>query len=134
MTIDKSLRFCDSQALSAASGTASTDTLDFGADRDFTALGRPLYIVVVIQASGGTSPTLQVVVQTDDNSSFSSPTALYTGPAVPQTQRTQIIPFPHENERHMRLTFTQGGTSPTATVSAFVTDDPQAWVATPDGI
>jgi hypothetical protein len=134
MLIDKLLRFSTSQALSGASGTASTDILDLGADRDFTALGRPLYVVVVVEASGGTSPTLQVILQTDDNSSFSSATALYTGPATSQAARTQIIPFPHENERYLRLAYTQGGTSPTATVSAFITDAPQAWVATADGI
>ena len=135
MYIDKNLRFSSSQALSGASGTASTDLLDLGADRDLTALGRPLYVVVVVEASGGTSPTLQVILQTDDNSSFSSATAIYTGPALAQaTNRAQIIPMPHENERYLRLTYTQGGTSPTATVSAFITDSPQAWQATTDGI
>ena len=135
MLIDKSLRFSASQSLSGASGTASTDVLDLGADRDLTALGRPLYVVVVVEASGGTSPTLAVVLQTDDNSSFSSATAIYTGPALSQsTSKTQIIPFPHTNERYLRLSYTQAGTSPTATVSAFITDMPQAWQATADGI
>lgn len=135
MLIDKLLRFSASQSLSSASGTASTDTLDIGADNDFTALGEPLYVVVVCEASGGTSPTLQVAIQTDDNSSFSSPTAIFTGPALAQaTNRVQIIPFPHTNERHIRLTYTQGGTSPTATVSAFITNQPQAWAALADGI
>lgn len=135
MLIDKLLRFSASQSLAGASGTASTDILDLGADRDMTALGRPLYVVVVLEASGGTSPTLQVIVQTDDNSGFSSAVALHTGPALAQaSNRVQIIPIPHTNERYLRLTYTQGGGSPTATVSAFITDSPQAWVATADGI
>ena len=135
MLIDKLLRFSASQSLAGASGTASTDILDLGADRDMTALGRPLYVVVVLEASGGTSPTLQVIVQTDDNSGFSSAVALHTGPALAQaSNRVQIIPIPHTNERYLRLTYTQDGTSPTATVSAFITDSPQAWVATADGI
>lgn len=135
MLIDKLLRFSASQSLSGASGTASTDILDLGADRDITALGRPLYVVVVVEASGGTSPTLAVAVQTDDNSSFSSATAVLTGPALAQaTNRVQIIPFPHTNERYARLTYTQAGTSPTATVSAFITDSPDSWVALADGI
>lgn len=135
MLIDKLLRFSASQSLAGASGTASTDILDLGADRDMTALGRPLYVAVVLEASGGTSPTLQVIVQTDDNSGFSSAVALHTGPALAQaSNRVQIIPIPHTNERYLRLTYTQGGTSPTATVSAFITDAPQAWVATADGI
>lgn len=134
MLIDKNLRFSASQALSAASGTASTDLLDLGADRDLTALGRQLYVVVVFEASGGTNPTMQVVLQTDDNSSFSSATAIYTGPALLQSLGAQIIPMPHTNERYLRLTYTQGGTSPTATVSAFITDSPQAWAALADGI
>ena len=135
MLIDKLLRFSASQSLASASGTASTDILDLGADRDMTALGRPLYVAVVLEASGGTSPTLQVIVQTDDNSGFSSAVALHTGPALAQaSNRVQIIPIPHTNERYLRLTYTQGGASPTATVSAFITDSPQAWVATADGI
>jgi hypothetical protein len=135
MYIDKSLRFSASQSLSAASGAASTDILDIGLDSDYTALGTPLYAVVVIEASGGTSPTLQVVIQTDDNASFSSATSLVTTAALLQaSNRVRIIPFPHTNERYIRLTYTQGGTSPTATVSAFLTTDPQAWQATPDGI
>ena len=140
MLIDKLLRFSASQSLASASGTASTDILDLGADhlgadRDMTALGRPLYVAVVLEASGGTSPTLQVIVQTDDNSGFSSAVALHTGPALAQaSNRVQIIPIPHTNERYLRLTYTQDGTSPTATVSAFITDSPQAWVATADGI
>ena len=135
MLIDKLLRFSASQSLAGASGTASTDILDLGADRDMTALGRPLYVAVVLEASGGTSPTLQVIVQTDDNSGFSSAVALHTGPALAQaSNRVQIIPIPHTNERYLRLTYTQGGTSPTATVSAFITDSPQAWVATAAGI
>jgi hypothetical protein len=135
MYIDKSLRFSASQSLAAAAGTASTDLLDVGAGVVFTALGKPLYVVVVAEASGGTAPTLQVVIQTDDNAAFTTPTAIYTGPALAQaTNRTQIIPFPNTNERYLRLTYTQTGTAPTATVSAFITDSPQAWVATPDGI
>ena len=135
MLIDKLLRFSASQSLASASGTASTDILDLGADRDMTALGRPLYVAVVLEASGGTSPTLQVIVQTDDDSGFSSAVALHTGPALAQaSNRVQIIPIPHTNERYLRLTYTQDGTSPTATVSAFITDSPQAWVATADGI
>ncbi|MBP6464966.1 MAG: hypothetical protein KA324_13620 [Rubrivivax sp.] len=135
MLIDKLLRFSASQSLASASGTASTDILDLGADRDMTALGRPLYVAVVLEASGGTSPTLQVIVQADDNSGFSSAVALHTGPALAQaSNRVQIIPIPHTNERYLRLTYTQGGGSPTATVSAFITDSPQAWVATADGI
>ncbi len=135
MLIDKLLRFSASQSLASASGTASTDILDLGADRDMTALGRPLYVAVVLEASGGTSPTLQVIVQTDDDSGFSSAVALHTGPALAQaSNRVQIIPIPHTNERYLRLTYTQDGTSPTATVSAFITDSAQAWVATADGI
>ena len=78
---------------------------------------------------------LQVIVQTDDDSGFSSAVALHPGPALAQaSNRVQIIPIPHTNERYLRLTYTQGGTSPTATVSAYITDSPQAWVAPADGI
>lgn len=134
MIIDKLLRFSASQALTAASGTASTDVLDLGASGAISQLGRPMYVVVVVEASGGTSPTLAVAVQTDDNSGFSSALVAATFPATAQTTRTQVLPLPDITERYVRLTYTQAGTSPTATVSAFLTDSPQAWAAKPDGI
>lgn len=135
MYIDKNLRFSASQALAGASATASTDILDLGADRDITALGAPMYVVVVLEASGGTSPTLAFNLQTDDNSSFSSAINIAAYPATAQAAgQTIIIPFPHTNERYLRLSYTQAGTSPTATVSAFITSSVQAWTALPDGL
>lgn len=135
MITDKLLTFCAGQSLSGASATASTDILDLGADRDFTALGQPLYVVVVLTASGGTSPTLAFNLQTDDNSSFSSAVNIAAYPATAQAVgQTIVMPFPHTNERYLRLSFTQAGTSPTATVSAYVTSNPQTWTALPDAL
>lgn len=135
MYIDKLLRFSASQALTAASGTASTDVLDLANVRPISSASQDLFVVVTVEASGGTSPTLQVVVQADDSAAFSSAVAIYTGPALAQAaNRVQIIPLPNTAERFMRLTYTQGGTSPTATVSAFITDRPQDWRAVADGI
>lgn len=135
MIIDKLLRFSASQAITGTSAVVSTDLLDLGADRDFTALGRPLYLVVVVEASGGTSPTLAIDLQTDDNASFSSPAVIASRAALAAAARQVIIiPFPHTNERYLRLSYTQGGTSPTATLSAFITDAPDSWVALADQI
>lgn len=135
MYIDKLLRFSASQALAGASGTASTDVLDLANARPISSASDQLFVVVVLEASGGTSPTLQVVVQADDSAAFSSAVAIHTGPALAQaTNRAQIIPLPETAERFIRLAYTQGGTSPTATVSAFITDKPQAWRALADGI
>ena len=133
MLIDKLLRFSASQALAGASATASTDVLDLGADRDFTALGRPLYLVVVVEASGGTSPTLAYTLQTG---STATPTTVIASEAAlaQAVGQVRITPLPHTNERYLRLSFTQAGTSPTATVSAFITDAPQAWTALADAI
>lgn len=135
MIIDKLLTFSDSQAITGTSAVISTDVLDLGADRDFTALGRPLYVVVVVRASGGTAPTLAIDLQTDDNVGFSSPAVIASQAATPAAIRqVRILPFPHTNERFLRLSYLQGGTSPTATLQAFITDSPDSWVALADQI
>ena len=43
--------------------------------------------------------------------------------------------MPWQNERYLRLNYTLGGTTPTATVDAFLTNqDPASWLAYPDAI
>lgn len=123
MTIlDKLARFSASQALSGASGVPSSDALDLGGTQYFPQVF-PVYAVVQIEASGGTSPTLQVTVQTDDTAAFSSPVSC-SGPALAQaSNRMQVLPVANL-KRYVRLVYTQGGTSPTATVSAWLTDKP----------
>lgn len=130
MILDRQLALSDGQALSGAGAAASTDTIDFGAVRQI-GVGEQLYVVLNVPvAAGGTTPTLAVALQTDDNSAFSSAATLYTSPtyaAAALTAGTQYVyPIPVSGmERHFRLNYTLGGTSPTITVDAHIVTSAQ---------
>ena len=137
MIFDKTLQFSTDQALTATA--ASTDHLDLGSDRD-VGPGTPLWLVVVSKvAPGGTSPTIAISVETDDNSSFSSAATPLAGPTIAGASFgvgvMAVIPWPFTNERYNRVKYTLGGTSPTFTVDAFLTNQPPPnWSAYPDAI
>lgn len=134
MILDANLQFSDAQALTATA--ASTNSIDLKQDRD-VGVGKPLWLVIQSQAApGGTSPTIAISLETDDNSSFSSAVVAATSPALTAAEFASgtiyAMPWPRENERHNRLKYTLGGTLPTFTVSAFLTSEPPpAWRALP---
>jgi hypothetical protein len=118
--LDKNLQFSDSQALTATA--VSTNIYDATTDRDLGP-GEPMAMVVYAETVlGGTTPTLAVSIQTDDNSGFSSAATLVTSETFTELTVGQIIviPLTMDNERYLRLNYTLGGTSPTATVSAYL--------------
>jgi hypothetical protein len=125
MWIDSSLEFSDAQAIIA--DAASTDHVNLGSDRN-VGPGAPLYVVVQVDvAVAGTSPTYDITLQTDDNSAFSSATTIASF-----TQITDVngvagarfwIAVPSENEQFLRLFYTDGGTGPTGTFSAWLTNE-----------
>lgn len=134
MYVDKELELSDAQALSASG--ASTNSIDVGADVD-AGIGEAMYLVVQHRAAmGGTSPTFQVGLQTDDNDSFSSPTTVLLSPAeaAPAAGKQTVIPLPPGLQRYVRAYYTLGGTTPTANVDAFIAKDVQAWVSAPDAL
>lgn len=125
MIIDAQHLFSDAQALTATA--VSTNLLDLKADRNI-GLGEPVAVVVDVDvALDGTTgdETYTVTVQADDNSSFSSATTV-TGP-VTMTRGAAagtryVIPIAPDTltERYIRLSYTLGGTTPTATVTAYL--------------
>ncbi|MBF0589019.1 MAG: hypothetical protein HQL53_07830 [Magnetococcales bacterium] len=138
MFIDKNLELADGQALTASA--ASTNVIDLGSDRDIGA-GTPMYVVLQVDtAADGTTTdeTYQFDIQTDDNVSFSSAGSLFSrtisyGDLTAGAQF--VFPMPHDNERYLRLYSTLGGTTPSVTISAWLTDQaPQKWQAYPDAI
>ena len=137
MIIDKRLSFSEDQALTATA--ASTNTVDLKADTDIGP-GERLWLVVVSKvAPGGTSPTIATSIETDDNSSFSSAATVLTDETIAGASfpsgTIRAIPWPATNERYNRVKFTLGGTSPTFTVDAFLTNqEPMNWKSMPDGI
>lgn len=125
--------FSDAQALTGTA--ASTNIIDLGATgtvlkapaalvRDI-GKGEPIPIIVKLDvAAGGTSPTLTVAVQVDDNSGFSSPKTVFTsqtkaGGAAGDEIIMEYVPQ-GSDERYIRLNYTLAGTSPTYTVTSAI--------------
>jgi len=135
MLIDSRLEFSDAQALTETA--ASTNLVDLGGDRDIGP-GRTLYVVLTVDVAADFTTgneTYAVALQTDDNVGFSSAVTLASRSiaAAALAQGSQhVIPVTLTNERYLRLNYTLGGTSPTVTVSAWLTDqEPQTWRALP---
>lgn len=136
MILDRENAFSIQQALTATA--VSTDLIDLSQLRQ-VGFGKDLYLVLNVDvAAGGTSPTLQVNVQTDDNAAFSSAATALASPTYTQAQlglSTQIVlPMPQQGwERFIRLQYVLGGTSPTITLSAHLVENYQQDVKYPAG-
>lgn len=120
MFLDRQNKVSDAQALTATA--ASTDFIDLGIERRI-GTGEPMCFVVSCDvAMGGTSPTLTIAVQSDDNAGFSSAATVVAHPqlsALPAGARVVIPLAPGAlTERFVRLNYTLGGTSPTVTLTA----------------
>lgn len=135
MILDDTVLFSDSQDLSQVAGAyASTNVIDLGADRDI-GLGNPVRILVQVDetfASAGAA-TLNIDLETDDNSSFSSATTIATTGAVAKATLVQGYKFaeisfvPRANERYLRLNYTIGTATTTAgTVTAGIVFEDQS--------
>lgn len=136
MIIDSLLEFSDAQALTATA--ASTNTIDLGSDRDI-GNGRTLWLVVSVDvATDGTTgdETYQVDLYTDgtnDPVGAGSSILTFTIPRSTAAGTKYVHAIPNANERYLELNYTLGGTTPTATLSAWLTDqEPESWAALPD--
>lgn len=133
MILSAQQTFSDGQALTATA--ASTNTIDLGATS--TVLGAPSALVrdigkgvripVVVSLdvdSGGTSPTIDVDLEVDDNDAFSSATVVASSQQLAggsAGDRITLYWVPEgTNERYLRVNYTLGGTSPTYTVTAAI--------------
>jgi hypothetical protein len=114
---------------------ASEDYIDLGAARDISR-GQPLWLVIVLTASSGTGQTIAAALQHDDNTSFSSATTVATtGTLTSPAAGTMLILAVQAQtaERYLRANYTIGGTNPSFTIDAWITDqEPQQWVAADD--
>jgi len=135
MLLSQQQLFSDAQAVTSTA--PSTNLIDLGAPgtvlgapaaliRDI-GKGEPIPIVVrLLAAAGGTSPTLVVSVQVDNDVAFGSAKTVYTGPTVAGGTAGQELYLPvylpeGTDERYLRLLYTTGGTSPTHSITAGVT-------------
>lgn len=123
--VDAQLLLSDAQALTATA--ASTNYINLSATERFIGTGDPMALVVTVDvAAGGTAPTLEVALQSDDNTAFSSATAratsgtLTAAQLVAGAQFVVAIPSGTATEKYLRAFYTVGGTAPTVTVSASV--------------
>ena len=132
MLIDYNLQMSDAQSVTA--DAASTNIIDLGSDRDIGP-GEEMKIALNFDvAMGGSSPTLAVQVQTDDNSSFSSASTVQTSRSIAAAAvgDTLVMGLPDTNERYVRLYYDVGGTSPTMTVSASIVKDAHQYQSYPN--
>lgn len=139
MYVDALGTFSDAQALT---GTAdSTSSIDLGGDHN-VGIGEPMSVVITLDVAADAADgdeTYVIALETDDNSSFSSGTligsATITRGDVAGTKYVIAIPQDTTAEQYLQLQCTLGGTSPTVTITAFLTASNmiQNYVAYPGG-
>lgn len=125
MYLDAQLLFSDAQAVTA--DAASTNYIDLGVSRKVFD-GEPLAVVLQVDvAADGTTTdeTYEFQIETDDNTSFSSPTDVVLhsiGYASLTAGSLHVIPVPVGAllERYVRVYYNVGGTTPSITVTAFL--------------
>lgn len=120
--LDTQVQFSDAQSLSASGN--STNTIDFTNARQVGS-GESLVVAVTLDvAMGGTTPTISVSLKFDGNSTPTTVVATSQTLTSPGAGTRIFIPVPQGiSGRYMMLTYTLGGTSPTATVTAVLTTD-----------
>jgi hypothetical protein len=142
MILDERTEFCDATSLNtgAAGSYLIGDVVDLGvAGRDI-GQASPLYLVMEVDttATSGGSATGQFNLVTDDNSSLSSPTVLFSSRAFPVASMVAgvtllVAQLPIEGvayERYIGIQQVTGTAAFTAgKVNAFLTHTPAAWKA-----
>lgn len=132
MILDETFMFSDDQDLSQIVGSYdSENVIDLGIDRDM-GKGVPIPILVqVTETFAGSSATLKVVLETDDNAAMSSSEVLYTSELIAVTTLVAGYKFlinflPLENQRYLQLVYSIGTATTTAgTVTAGITGGDQ---------
>lgn len=138
MFIDRRLNVSRQQAIPNGTALASTDTIDLGSAR-LLGPGEPMWWVLAARVglAADANPTFDFSIQTDDADTFGSPVTLYSHPQLTAfaAGARLVIPHPWSNKRHLRLWYDLGGTNPTLTLDAWLTNqDPTSWMAMADGL
>lgn len=114
------------QALTATA--ASTNKFHFGADIDKGVGGHGICVEVLVTVAADITTgdeTYQFDLRTDDNAAMSSPTILMRRiiPAATLVAGYRfVMDLGITNEAYIDLNYTLGGTSPSVTVTAFLTN------------
>ncbi len=126
MYIDNHLLLSNAQAVTA--DATSTNVIDIGEGKNLFD-GEPLAVVVCVDVAADTADTdetYEFEIHTDDNASMSSSTELVAkaiaGSALTAGSK-HIIPIPvgAAVERYLAVKYDVGGTSPSVTVTTFLT-------------
>lgn len=115
MILDAQNLFSDDQAITATA--VSENVIDLGAAG--AGKGEPLNLLIQVTEDFATLTSLQVEVQTDDNSAFSSAKVLTLSDDIAAAdlvagKQFAINALPHGLERYVRLRFIVTGTNATA--------------------
>jgi len=140
MIMDKENQFSAAQAITAAAN--STNVIDSSAAGEDLGAGENLFIVAVVTTAftdAGSDSTLNVSLQTDDNSAMASPTViqdLFTFPALSPVGTKKIARIqPATFERYVGLVYTPANGNLTAgAVSAMIVKDADIQKFYPDAI
>lgn len=139
MYIDAQNLFSQDQAVTTGA-TASTNIIDLGAARDI-GVGEALWLHILVTeaVTSGGAGTVAFSLQTDDNSSFSSATTLFTTTAIAKTTmvagyQAVRVRIPIGTERYLRVVYTVATADLTAgKFTAFLTINVQANTAYASG-
>jgi len=141
--VDSQLLLSDAQAVTT--DAASTNVIDLSQSRNIGA-GEPMAVVVTVDVAADHTTgdeAYAVEVQVDDDSAFGSSTMItsYTIPNTTVKGDVHVIPIPitasNADNRYLRVNYNTGGTSPSITVTAFLTAlsaAPQKYVPYADGL
>lgn len=125
MILDQFNTYSDAQALTATA--VSTNVVDHGADRNL-GIGEPLVAVIQVDValdSTDGNETYSAVFQTDSDEAFGTAVTVATFPTMTRgaaagTRYIVSIPPSTTMNRYSRISYTLGGTTPTATVTAYL--------------
>lgn len=158
MILDKRLEFCDNVSVAAAAGTALVgDVIDLGGTTNYPGNGEPLYLVIQSGdteiITGGSAGTIQFHLVSDSlatlgagvvasctlhyqTGTFVTDDTAANDAAMGPNATIAVVALPRGSyERYLGILVTIATTTVTAgTINAFLTQDPNAWVATADGV
>jgi hypothetical protein len=124
MMMDKQLEFSVAQAVTNTA--ASTEYVDQGAAGD--ALTPGARFVARVGTAFANATSMDIALQTDDNSSFTSAKTLWSSGAIAEADLTlnkivADLAIPSGAERYLRAYYTVSGTHNAGTIDAFIVLD-----------
>jgi len=124
MILDSLLQFSNAQALTVTAVSTNVIQLD---SVQKIGIGEPMAAVVTIGVAADfttTDETYQFTLQTATDAAFTSPVTVFASAAINGDElplgAKVVIPVGHTNLQFLRMNYTLAGTTPTATVDAYL--------------